>query len=205
MFPDDTIHGCPLPARAWGDGRDSLYWLLARRACVARLNPFSTRYLPMTSPSANDDSMNDTQGTQPAGVKQASGTAEQFETAYQQLQRVVGQLEQGQLTLAESLRAYEQGVGWLRTCYQGLQEVEQQIRILTKVDADGQVEWQNFDATATASASDSGAGQAPASRGNTAANMGANTAASPAAKSVRRRKESTAVEAAEDSDPGLLF
>ena len=169
----------------------------------------------MTSPSANDDSMNDTSAAQaPAvprapAVPQASGAAEQFETAYQQLQRVVGQLEQGQLTLAESLRAYEQGVGWLRTCYLGLQEVEQQIRILTKVDADGQVEWQNFDATATASSSDGAGGQAPASRGSTATNAatnaGSNTSASSAAKTVRRKKEPAAAETAEDSDPGLLF
>lgn len=81
---------------------------------------------------------------------QAGQAAEQFETAYAKLQQAVSQLEQGNLTLSQSLQAYEQGVRWLKTCYQGLQEVEQQIRILTKVDADGQVQWEAFDASASA-------------------------------------------------------
>lgn len=81
---------------------------------------------------------------------QAGQAAEQFESAYAKLQQSVSQLEQGNLTLSQSLQAYEQGVRWLKTCYQGLQEVEQQIRILTKVDADGQVQWEAFDASASA-------------------------------------------------------
>ncbi|MBL8892408.1 MAG: exodeoxyribonuclease VII small subunit [Planctomycetaceae bacterium] len=80
---------------------------------------------------------------------QAGQAAEQFETAYAKLQQAVSQLEQGNLTLSQSLQAYEQGVRWLKTCYLGLQEVEQQIRILTKVDADGQVQWEAFDASAS--------------------------------------------------------
>ncbi len=85
----------------------------------------------------------------PAEEASPKVAAEQFETAMAELQNVVSQLEQGNLTLAQSLQAYEQGVGWLKTCYQGLQEVEQQIRILTKVDANGQVSWEDFDATAS--------------------------------------------------------
>lgn len=95
--------------------------------------------------------MNQNQPDQPdLSAQPPSGkAAQQFETAYAQLQQAVSQLEQGNLTLSQSLEAYEQGVRWLKTCYQGLQEVEQQIRILTKVDADGQVQWEPFDASAS--------------------------------------------------------
>ena len=84
--------------------------------------------------------------------------ARQFETALGELQQIVSQLEQGNLTLSQSLEAYEQGVGRLKTCYQGLKEVEQQIRILTKVEPDGSVHWEAFDATESAATTD---GQAP--------------------------------------------
>jgi len=88
----------------------------------------------------------------------SAAAAEEFETALGKLQQVIGQLEQGNLTLAQSLEAYEQGVGWLKTCYRGLREVEQQIRVLTGVDADGQVNWEAFDSEASAQQA---AGQAP--------------------------------------------
>lgn len=103
--------------------------------------------------------MNQNQPEQPdSSTPLPSGkAAQQFETAYAQLQQAVSQLEQGHLTLSQSLEAYEQGVRWLKTCYQGLQEVEQQIRILTKVDADGQVQWEPFDASASAEQVDAAA------------------------------------------------
>jgi exodeoxyribonuclease VII small subunit len=111
--------------------------------------------------------------------------AQQFEVAYGKLQQVVGQLEQGNLTLAQSLQAYEQGVGWLKTCYRGLQEVEQQIRILTKVDADGQVHWESFDATASLNQVD---GETPRAAAAHPARADAPAARGPGSTTGRRKK-----------------
>jgi len=132
----------------------------------------------------------------PAGSPLPGEAAEQFEAAYGKLQEVVGQLEQGNLTLAQSLQAYEQGVGWLKTCYQGLHEVEQQIRILTKVDADGQVHWEPFDATASANQVDGVTPRATsASRGETLVST------NPGATTTRRKKPAPNPAESDDGSP----
>lgn len=69
-----------------------------------------------------------------------------FEPSLAQLEQIVRQLEQGNLTLAQSLDAYQKGVELLKVCYGGLQEAEQRIRVLTGVDASGQVSVEDFNA-----------------------------------------------------------
>ncbi len=59
-----------------------------------------------------------------------------FEAALADLEQIVNQLEKGDLSLEESLRAYERGVNLGRTCQQALDAAEQRIQILTQQDAD---------------------------------------------------------------------
>jgi len=53
-----------------------------------------------------------------------------FEAALQQLEGLVEQMERGEMTLEESLAAYERGVGLYRNCQQALEQAELRVRRL---------------------------------------------------------------------------
>jgi len=53
-----------------------------------------------------------------------------FETAMRDLEALVGRLEQGDLSLEESLAAFERGVMLTRSCQSALKEAEQKVEIL---------------------------------------------------------------------------
>lgn len=73
-----------------------------------------------------------------------------FEEALEQLEKIVYELEEGEIGLEESLKRYEDGVKLLRQCYGILQKAERRIELVTGVDDDGQPTTEPFDATATA-------------------------------------------------------
>jgi len=54
-----------------------------------------------------------------------------FEDALAELETLVDTLEQGELTLEQSLTAFERGINLTRTCQKALDEAEQKVRILT--------------------------------------------------------------------------
>ena len=60
-----------------------------------------------------------------------------FEDALAELERTVGELEEGRLGLDEALARYEQGVGLLRHCYEQLRRAEQRVSVLTGLDEEG--------------------------------------------------------------------
>ncbi|WP_275097240.1 exodeoxyribonuclease VII small subunit [Sedimenticola hydrogenitrophicus] len=64
--------------------------------------------------------------------------APSFEQALSELESLVETLEQGDLSLEESLKSFERGVALTRTCQQALKEAEQKIQILTdqRIDAE---------------------------------------------------------------------
>ena len=72
-----------------------------------------------------------------------------FETALQQLQEIVSQLENGNLTLTESLEKYELGINNLNQCYQALEQAEKKIELLVSLDEDGNLITKPFDDRAT--------------------------------------------------------
>jgi len=72
-----------------------------------------------------------------------------FEDSLESLHGVVEQLEDGQLSLSDSLTQYEQGVKHLKNCHAALTEAQQKIELLVKVDKDGNLVTQDFDASAT--------------------------------------------------------
>ena len=54
----------------------------------------------------------------------------EFETALQQLEQLVQRMESGELSLEDSLKAFEQGVALTRECQQALTQAEQRVQIL---------------------------------------------------------------------------
>ncbi|ALP51872.1 exodeoxyribonuclease VII small subunit [Candidatus Tenderia electrophaga] len=58
-----------------------------------------------------------------------------FETALAELEGLVETLEQGDISLEESLKLFERGVTLTRSCQQALQQAEQKVQIL--MDKDG--------------------------------------------------------------------
>jgi exodeoxyribonuclease VII small subunit len=77
---------------------------------------------------------------------QDSGAGETltFEQGFEQLQALVRQLESGELSLEDSLKAFERGVKLTRLCQERLGAAEQRIELLTQVNADGSVQTQPF-------------------------------------------------------------
>ena len=54
-----------------------------------------------------------------------------FETSMQALEDLVGRMEAGEMTLEESLAAYERGVGLYRRCQSALEQAELRVRLLS--------------------------------------------------------------------------
>jgi exodeoxyribonuclease VII small subunit len=73
-----------------------------------------------------------------------------FEQALESLETIVGELEEGQIGLAESLAKYEQGIGLLKQCYQLLARVERRIELLSHADPRGEAITETFDDSPTA-------------------------------------------------------
>ncbi len=55
-----------------------------------------------------------------------------FEAALAELEQIVERLEQGELSLEESLRQFERGVELTRSCQKALRDAEQKISILAR-------------------------------------------------------------------------
>lgn len=66
-----------------------------------------------------------------------------FEKALRELEQLVEVLEQGDLSLEESLKKFEQGVKLTRSCQQALQQAEQKVHLL--MEENGQLSLKPFD------------------------------------------------------------
>ena len=67
-----------------------------------------------------------------------------FEQSLAELQTLVERLESGELSLEDSLGAFEQGIRLTRECQAALNQAEQKVQIL--LERDGQLEEAPFDA-----------------------------------------------------------
>ena len=67
-----------------------------------------------------------------------------FEKALEELNTIVSKMEQGGLSLEESLAQFETGVALTRKCQKALEEAEQKVRIL--MEKNGESILQNYDA-----------------------------------------------------------
>jgi exodeoxyribonuclease VII small subunit len=66
--------------------------------------------------------------------------APSFEEALVELEALVEQMEGGELTLEESLSAFERGIALTRTCEEALKAAEQKVEILTRNQPDAETE-----------------------------------------------------------------
>jgi exodeoxyribonuclease VII small subunit len=64
-----------------------------------------------------------------------------FEEALEALEKVVERLESGELSLEDSLAAFEEGIRLVKYCNQKLTEVERKIELLVK-DKEGRLQLQ---------------------------------------------------------------
>jgi exodeoxyribonuclease VII small subunit len=76
-----------------------------------------------------------------------------FEEALEALEKVVEKLESGDLSLEDSLQAFEEGVGLVKYCNEKLVEVEKKIELLVK-DKEGKLQLRPLESLAGTDAED---------------------------------------------------
>lgn len=70
-----------------------------------------------------------------------------FESALEELEGVIEQLESGNLSLEDSLAAFEKGVGLVKYCNEKLSEVEKRVELLIR-DKEGRLQLKLLDSLA---------------------------------------------------------
>jgi len=70
-----------------------------------------------------------------AGADGGAAAGQNFEAQLAQLERIVRELERGDLPLERSLELFEQGVRLSRECQERLNEAERRIEVLLRDDA----------------------------------------------------------------------
>ncbi|MEO8383232.1 MAG: exodeoxyribonuclease VII small subunit [Acidobacteriota bacterium] len=73
-----------------------------------------------------------------------AASTNEFEKAFQQLEKIVQRLEGEELPLDDSLQLFEEGIRLSRFCHQRLAEVEKKIELIL-ADAKGQPVTEPFD------------------------------------------------------------
>lgn len=73
-------------------------------------------------------------------VAKTTNKTPSFEQALAELESLVETMEQGELSLEESLKSFERGVLLTRTCQQALTEAEHKIQILSGNNPDAELE-----------------------------------------------------------------
>jgi len=66
-----------------------------------------------------------------------------FEASLEKLEKLVEQMEEGDLTLEESLKTFEEGIRLTRECQQALAAAEQKVKLL--IEENGQVTASDFE------------------------------------------------------------
>jgi exodeoxyribonuclease VII small subunit len=72
-----------------------------------------------------------------------------FEQALAELEAILRELEEGTISLEDSLARYERGVGLLRQCYAQLRDAEQKVKLLAGLTECGSADLKPFDHVAT--------------------------------------------------------
>ena len=65
-----------------------------------------------------------------------------FEATLEKLEAIVEKMEQGDMSLEDSLKAFEQGIQLTRSCQKALVEAEQQVQLL--LQENGQLQTTEF-------------------------------------------------------------
>ncbi|HWO43383.1 MAG TPA: exodeoxyribonuclease VII small subunit [Candidatus Eisenbacteria bacterium] len=77
-------------------------------------------------------------------MNQEQASSKRFETALEELTQIVEELEAGELSLEDSLAAFEKGVALVQYCHQKLTQVEKKIEVLVR-DKNGRLELKPFE------------------------------------------------------------
>lgn len=67
-----------------------------------------------------------------------------FEKSLTELEKLVNRMESGNLSLEDSMTAFEQGIALTRQCQQALKQAEQKVHLL--MEKNGEVVAEDFDA-----------------------------------------------------------
>jgi exodeoxyribonuclease VII small subunit len=67
-----------------------------------------------------------------------------FEKAISDLQTTVKKLESGELSLEDSLKAFEEGIKLTRVCQEHLNKAEKKIEVLSQIKGDGEITTKPF-------------------------------------------------------------
>ncbi len=67
----------------------------------------------------------------PKKAPQDASPVAQFEHSLDELEQLVEKMEQGEMSLEDSLAAYERGVGLYRRCQSALEQAELRVRLVT--------------------------------------------------------------------------
>lgn len=67
----------------------------------------------------------------PAKAKPEASPVADFETSLDALEHLVEKMETGEMSLEQSLAAYERGVGLYRRCQAALEQAELRVRLLS--------------------------------------------------------------------------
>ncbi len=62
-----------------------------------------------------------------------------FEASLKELEALIERMEQGDLSLEQSLKDFERGVALTRSCQQALQAAEQKVQILMRKDEEAEL------------------------------------------------------------------
>jgi exodeoxyribonuclease VII small subunit len=79
---------------------------------------------------------------------EAASPVVDFEASLDQLEQLVDKMEHGEMSLEESLAAYERGVGLYRRCQAALEQAELRVRLLS--DPDNPASAESFPAAGSA-------------------------------------------------------
>jgi exodeoxyribonuclease VII small subunit len=71
-------------------------------------------------------------------MKKAEGQHQNFEASLAALEKIVRELERGELPLEKSLELFERGVRLSRECQERLQQAERRIEVLLQRDGGGE-------------------------------------------------------------------
>lgn len=68
--------------------------------------------------------------------KKNTNPLENYEQNIAQLEHIISALEQGELSLDQALKEYEQGIKLIRICQQALESAEQKVKILSQQNSE---------------------------------------------------------------------
>ena len=103
-------------------------------------------------PAARNPEFGDIDAAQPvrkSRLTKSSPRPRRFESALDEIELIVTNLERGELDLGESLSQYQKGIETLQECHQLLSDAERKIMLLSGFDADGNPVSASFDESET--------------------------------------------------------